>query len=195
MIINKQYFQDKDLEVKEKKQKLPVQEALIQGRKNIIKENSSSSGEEIIDTHEYVDLGLPSGTLWATVNVGAENSNEIGNLYEFTELDQAIQDWGGTGWAVPTKEQYDELNGYKGYEYGSFENNSEELYFVPTQEGEQQGIGYAASWSYWTSTEENQSKAYRESASFYMTNGSYTVKTASVNKTFKGAVRLVKVQS
>ncbi len=30
---------------------------------------------------EYVDLGLPSGTLWATCNIGAESEWEEGNYY------------------------------------------------------------------------------------------------------------------
>ena len=29
------------------------------------------------DTHEYVDLGLPSGTLWATENIKDENGNDL----------------------------------------------------------------------------------------------------------------------
>lgn len=32
------------------------------GTKNIFSENNN---------HEYIDLGLPSGTLWATCNIGA----------------------------------------------------------------------------------------------------------------------------
>ena len=31
------------------------------------------------NSHEYVDLGLPSGTLWATCNVGASKPEEYGN--------------------------------------------------------------------------------------------------------------------
>ena len=31
------------------------------------------------DGHEYVDLGLPSGTLWATCNVGASKPEEYGS--------------------------------------------------------------------------------------------------------------------
>ena len=30
--------------------------------------------------HEYVDLGLPSGTLWATCNVGAEAPEAYGGI-------------------------------------------------------------------------------------------------------------------
>ncbi len=35
--------------------------------------------------HEYVDLGLPSGTLWATCNVGADAPEEYGNYYAWGE--------------------------------------------------------------------------------------------------------------
>ena len=36
-------------------------------------------------THEYVDLGLPSGTLWATCNVGAEEPEEFGDYFAWGE--------------------------------------------------------------------------------------------------------------
>ena len=35
--------------------------------------------------HEYVDLGLPSGTLWATCNVGANNPWEAGDYFAWGE--------------------------------------------------------------------------------------------------------------
>ena len=35
--------------------------------------------------HEYVDLGLPSGTMWATCNVGANNPWEYGGKYAWGE--------------------------------------------------------------------------------------------------------------
>ena len=35
--------------------------------------------------HDYVDLGLPSGTLWATCNVGAFKPEEYGNNYAWGE--------------------------------------------------------------------------------------------------------------
>ena len=35
--------------------------------------------------HEYVDLGLPSGTLWATCNVGATKPEGYGNYYAWGE--------------------------------------------------------------------------------------------------------------
>ena len=47
-------------------------------------------GEEATDTpdfngHEYVDLGLPSGTLWATCNVGAETPEGYGDYFAWGE--------------------------------------------------------------------------------------------------------------
>jgi len=37
------------------------------------------------DSSMYVDLGLPSGILWATMNVGAESPEEYGNYYAWGE--------------------------------------------------------------------------------------------------------------
>ncbi len=60
-------------------------------------ENQSSS--EFHNGHAYVDLGLPSGTLWATCNVGATSPEDYGDYYA----------WGET----TTKEYYGEWNTYK----------------------------------------------------------------------------------
>ena len=37
------------------------------------------------DPHEYVDLGLPSGLLWATCNVGADSPEEYGDYFAWGE--------------------------------------------------------------------------------------------------------------
>jgi len=55
--------------------------------------------------HDWVDLGLPSGLLWATTNVGAENPEDYGNYYA----------WGET----TTKETYN-LNNYRYYDGSSY---------------------------------------------------------------------------
>ena len=105
-------------------------------------------------THEYVDLGLPSGTLWATCNVGATNPEDYGDYFAWGETqpkdyydwsnyqycngsyntltkyctkasygynsyvdnltillpedDAATANW-GSGWRMPTKEEWQEL--------------------------------------------------------------------------------------
>lgn len=62
-----------------------------------------------LNGHEYVDLGLPSGTLWATCNIGADTAVEFGDYYA----------WGET----EPKELYD----WKSYEYGRFIHERYEL--------------------------------------------------------------------
>lgn len=41
----------------------------------------------IIAGHEYVDLGLPSGTLWAICNLGASSPYEAGDFYAWGEVE------------------------------------------------------------------------------------------------------------
>lgn len=44
--------------------------------------------------HDYVDLGLPSGTLWATCNVGADMPENIGDIFAWGETEpKSIYDW------------------------------------------------------------------------------------------------------
>lgn len=47
--------------------------------------NNNGGGNNETPTHEYVDLGLPSGTLWATCNVGANKPEEVGSLFAWGE--------------------------------------------------------------------------------------------------------------
>lgn len=42
------------------------------------------AGNDEVD-HEWVDLGLPSGTLWATTNIGAEAPEEYGSYFAWGE--------------------------------------------------------------------------------------------------------------
>ena len=44
-------------------------------------EEPHTSGNGILNGHNYVDLGLPSGTKWATSNVGANSPEEYGDYF------------------------------------------------------------------------------------------------------------------
>lgn len=46
---------------------------------------TANAQENMIDGHEYVDLGLPSGRLWATCNVGATKPEEYGDYFAWGE--------------------------------------------------------------------------------------------------------------
>ena len=130
--------------------------------------------------HVYVDLGLPSGTLWATCNVGADTPEDYGDYFAWGETqpkdtynwstyqycngsyntltkyctdsgfgyngftdnltvlqasdDAATANW-GSGWSMPTKAQWEELesnttvtwttqNGVKGRKFTASNGNS-----------------------------------------------------------------------
>lgn len=62
-----------------------------------------AQAQNMVNGHEYVDLGLPSGTLWATMNVGASSPTDCGTEYSDTSFG-----WGDY-WVLPTEEQWNEL--------------------------------------------------------------------------------------
>ena len=45
----------------------------------------TTNGANTHNGHEFVDLGLPSGTLWATCNVGATSPEQAGLFFAFGE--------------------------------------------------------------------------------------------------------------
>jgi len=46
---------------------------------------NNSGGGHYNGNYEYVDLGLPSGTLWATFNVGAATPEDLGDIFAWGE--------------------------------------------------------------------------------------------------------------
>lgn len=60
-----------------------------------------------INGHGYVDLGLPSGTLWATTNVGSNDETNEGESCYFEGV-SSLMTWGDT-WVLPTYNQWREL--------------------------------------------------------------------------------------
>ena len=73
------------------------------------------------DTLEYVDLGLPSGTLWATCNVGASSPEEYGDYFAWGETEPKDgYSWETYKWCNGpnhsiTKYCQDSDNGYNGF--------------------------------------------------------------------------------
>ena len=90
-------------------------------------------------TYEAIDLGLPSGTLWANMNVGATSETDYGNYYEYgkgaddytvtsgqsdyysgtenplaASADTAAIVMGGQ-WHMPTQAQFNELTANTDY--------------------------------------------------------------------------------
>lgn len=97
--------------------------------------------------HAYVDLGLPSGTKWATMNIGASSETDYGNYYQYgkgadqyaatsgqsdysgtenpldSSVDTAVQVWGGQ-WHMPTQAQLNELTANTTYTWETNFNGS-----------------------------------------------------------------------
>ena len=49
--------------------------------------------------HEYVDLGLPSGTKWATYNVGADSPEDYGDYFAWAETEpKSYYEWSTYKW-------------------------------------------------------------------------------------------------
>lgn len=62
----------------------PSSESMYRGLRLALSPSSLSErkDDEKPDTnHQYVDLGLPSGTLWATCNIGARSPDEYGDYF------------------------------------------------------------------------------------------------------------------
>lgn len=93
--------------------------------------------------HQWVDLGLPSGTKWATCNIDAKTSEEFGKCYQWaktTPMHEDYSEWNdaqgkkmsdiggnatydvatakwGKGWRMPSEAQFKELMQYCTWEY------------------------------------------------------------------------------
>lgn len=131
-----------------------------------------------LNGYGYVDLGLPSGTKWATYNVGASSPTDLGEYYTeknvyleqhsevyikiFGENETKFKNW-GFGWEVPTEKQYEELFNNCSYTWTYFKGTSGYLFkglnghtlFLPAggkQTENKNIIGKDTQGYYWTAT-------------------------------------------
>ena len=78
--------------------------------------------------HEWVDLGLPSGTLWATCNIGADSPEDCGDYFAWGETEpKEVYSWTNYKWCNGT---YDTMTKYcSNSDYGAngFVDNKKEL--------------------------------------------------------------------
>ncbi|MCQ2202230.1 MAG: hypothetical protein MJZ27_09100 [Bacteroidales bacterium] len=75
--------------------------------------------------HEYVDLGLSSGTLWATCNIGATNASDAGDYYQWGDTETHYSAGGNTD--TPTwKEGYSAGYNWSTYKWcnGSYDTQT-----------------------------------------------------------------------
>ncbi|MBQ3324200.1 MAG: hypothetical protein IJG81_05090 [Muribaculaceae bacterium] len=78
--------------------------------------------------HEYVDLGLPSGTLWATMNVGANNPEDYGDYFAWGETTpKEVYNWSTYKWCNGSSDTMTKYCTNSSYGYNGFVDNKMEL--------------------------------------------------------------------
>ena len=86
--------------------------------------------QESYQDHEYVDLGLPSGTLWATCNVGASNPDACGYYFSWGETSSKdsykASNYKFGGYFQMAKYCINSLFGYNGFTDGKTELDPED---------------------------------------------------------------------
>lgn len=74
------------LEQKQAQQQTQTQQQTTQNTSNGGNGGGSTSTTGTANGHEWVDLGLPSGTLWATCNIGASKPEDYGSYFAWGEI-------------------------------------------------------------------------------------------------------------
>ena len=82
--------------------------------------------------HEYVDLGLPSGTLWATTNIGADSPEDYGDYFAWGETDgydsgKTTFDWSNYKYCKGSETTLTKYCNKSDYGYNGFTDYNNEL--------------------------------------------------------------------
>lgn len=85
--------------------------------KSFTTEDKPSTG--VINGHEYVDLGLPSGLKWATCNVGANSPEMPGGYYAWGELE--TKDYYSSNNSLTYEVEMDDISGDPAYDVAAAE--------------------------------------------------------------------------
>ena len=88
------YMRGQGCEVSSRRNDYPMNSDMCRGLRLAV-----SDGPEPDPQCGYVDLGLPSGTLWATMNIGATSPEEYGDYFAWGEiLPKEVYNWGTYKW-------------------------------------------------------------------------------------------------
>lgn len=122
----------------------------------------------MIDGHEYVDLQLPSGKLWATKNYGASSVSDYGTYVEWSSNDIVNSSW-GSNWKTPSLNDIKELinncswiwgnvDGKPGY---TVKGNNGNSIFLPAAGVKMGSVMKIGEWCYyWSSTPQSSDMVY-----------------------------------
>ena len=135
-----------------------------------------------VDTHEYVDLGLPSGTLWATMNIGANTPEESGDHFAWGETtpkevyNWTTYQWCNGRWSKMTKYCSNSAHGDNGFTDGKTELDPEDdaatvnwssQWRTPTKE-QMDELRTKCTWTWTTSNGVNGYRVSRNGKSIFL---------------------------
>lgn len=108
-------------------------------------------GQPAVNTKEWVDLGLPSGTLWATCNVGANSPEEYGDYFAWGEtFSKDYYDWTTYKWCNGS------MDGITKYSYGSYNINFIDLKSELEPEDDVAYVQWGPSWRMPTKAQQDE---------------------------------------
>ena len=102
---------------------------------------------------EYVDLGLPSGTLWATRNIGANSPVEYGDYFAWGETEpKEIYSWDTYKWCRVYDDWFTKYCTDEEYGYNGFTDNKRKL----DPEDDAAYVNWGSSWRMPTKKQQNE---------------------------------------
>ena len=114
--------------------------------------------------HEYVDLGLPSGTLWATYNVGAYSPEEYGDYFAWGETQTKDNyDWSTYQYCMGSENTLTKYCNDAWYGYNGFTDNLTTL----QSSDDAATVSWGMDWR--MPTEEEWQELYNNTTSIWMT--------------------------
>lgn len=115
-------------------------------------------------SHEWVDLGLPSGTLWATCNVGASSPEDYGDYFAWGETaPKDNYNWSTYKWSNGSYTTMTKYCTSSSYGYNGFVDNKTEL----DPEDDVAYVNWGPSWR--MPTTEQQRELYENCSSVWTT--------------------------
>jgi len=137
-----------------------------------IEYNISQLDSITFDAHEWVDLGLPSGTLWATCNVGASSPDEYGDYFAWGETTKKNNyTWGTYKYCKGSEKTLTKYCTQSSYGYNGYTDSQTEL--LP--EDDAATVNWGSGW---------QTPSIAQCKELY--NSSYTTKTWTTQNGVKG---------
>ena len=138
------------------------------------------TGDGVENGHAYVDLGLPSGLKWATMNVGATNPQDYGNYYAWGETKPQSDNtytWSSYKWCNGT---YASMTKYcVSTSYGTVDNNT-----TLDSDDDAASVNWGGRWRMPTRTEQKE-----------LITNCYWVWTSSYNDSGKAGYIIYKAKS